>query len=391
MKTRIVSGAVFLFLLVALALSRNAVDDWFIDVEWLLLFGLLFLWLRPIFFVGGRLPTSSAAMIMSFGIFMSGVSRHFSLFTGFYGKIFAIALFALWVYFIGVYVKDLLDSGNRKFHLGDPVGSFGIGTWVAATSVTGTILVHRVPEFAAVAEVMAGFNVFLWALFFGLCVKNFVIVFRNRWYEKMHGIILLSTVATESVLIFCHALFRDLLPHVFAVTLLLIGTFFYMIGFLLIVLRYLRTFRQLRWIHEWTNTNCILHGSMSITGLAGILSNAVSDRAAVAIWLWVFVWFIIVESCETVRAVIRVKQLGFARGIGSYNVTQWARNFTFGMFFAFTMHLRVPPAGWLSALHHSVLTYFAWIVVLLFLNEVLLLVKRSRSETKVNMPETFGQ
>jgi hypothetical protein len=213
----------------------------------------------------------------------------------------------------------------------------------------------------------------------------------KKMHPHVHGVILLSTVAAESVLIFFNALWNSVLPHAFTETLLFVGAFFYMTGLSLIIARYFSKIRGLDWANQWTNTNCIMHGAMSITGLAGVLSHTISSKAAVGIWVWVLVWFAVVEGCEITRAVYRIKKLGLSGAIGKYDVSQWARNFTFGMFFAFTMNLTVPAGSFLSGLQKFVLTYGAWVVLILFVNELFLLLAKNRTQHAVKSTYTMYQ
>jgi len=46
---------------------------------------------------------------------------------------------------------------------------------------------------------------------------------------------------------------------------------------------------------------------------------------------------VLVEAAELLRLVRRVGQHGLRQGIFTYHVSQWSRNFTFGMFYAFTL------------------------------------------------------
>src|SRR3546814_6209790 len=59
-----------------------------------------------------------------------------------------------------------------------------------------------------------------------------------------------------------------------ATALVALGYVFYAIGAALVLRRYLR---QPGWrlAEDWENPNCILHGAMSITGLAAVMSGAV--------------------------------------------------------------------------------------------------------------------
>src|SRR3546814_12892621 len=81
---------------------------------------------------------------------------------------------------------------------------------------------------------------------------------------------------------------------------------------------------------------------MSITGLAAVMSGAVPFAVCYATWLYAGIMFLLVEAVELARLVQRKRLYGWRRGLGPYHVSQWARNFTFGMFYAFTLAFAKP-------------------------------------------------
>ncbi|HET7616167.1 MAG TPA: hypothetical protein VFK27_04335, partial [Bacillales bacterium] len=91
MKAGLRWGVLFLVFLFVLFITQLQMKNALNDLEALLLFGFLFLLVNKIFLENGKLHTSSAAIIMSFGIFMNGVSRHFSLLNDSFGKMAALA------------------------------------------------------------------------------------------------------------------------------------------------------------------------------------------------------------------------------------------------------------------------------------------------------------
>lgn len=124
---------------------------------------------------------------------------------------------------------------------------------------------------------------------------------------------------------------------------------------------------------DWQNTNCILHGAMSITGLAIVVSGAVNNNIILFIWLWILLWFIIVENIEILSAVKRVKKYGFVKGIAIYDVTQWSRIFTFGMLYTFTMkfNLTLPTLSnaFFLSLQYLILKSGTWVMVIILIIE----------------------
>src|SRR5699024_11039396 len=128
---------------------------------------------------------------------------------------------------------------DRYLHFSDPIKSFAVGTWVAATSVGGTVVYHELPELPWIYHSMAVIDAVLWMFFFFLCVKNFKRIFRERLSLNVHGVLLLSTVSTQSLVVLYSTLYIAYLPAWFFQIFLVIGTSFYVLSFILIFKRYM--------------------------------------------------------------------------------------------------------------------------------------------------------
>jgi len=347
------------------------------DAGLLLIIFFFFMAIHRLLIRSYELKTSSPAVVMAGGIFLESVHLTFPADNGHFEKVASLALFLLWLWLIVVCLKEMIRKKDRDSHLGHPLRSFAVGTWVAATSVCGTIFCQQIPEMKDVAYAMAVLDAALWLFFFWLVLRNFIKVFKGKLYRKIHGIVLFSTVATQSVVIFYDTLFNPSVLHVFSDTFLIIGAFFYITGFILIFNRY-SSERDLDLKRAWTNTNCILHGGMSITGVASILSHSVPKDAVLIIWIWCLVWFIIVECIELIRAVKRIKALGATEGIGTYDVSQWCRNFTFGMFLVFTMKANLSGEPFfLQWVRNGIVSSGTLIIFLLLFCETVLFFKKN--------------
>ena len=219
-------------------------------------------------------------------------------------------------------------------------------------------------------QVIAGVNTFFWILFFLCCTYQFKQLLRFPAKYPVHGVILLSTVATQSIVIVWTESYPSLSRTVMLIV-LGIGIIFYIFGICLLGMRYKRR-NQWSLVEDWTNTNCIIHGALSITGLALVPLQFLSADAMTIFWLIVFSLLLIVEGMEVTRAVLRVRSLGWKKGIFTYHVSQWSRNFTFGMFYAFTMMMhessRYPSV--LYDFQASFLTVWAWVVLAVLLAEI---------------------
>ncbi|WP_273834246.1 hypothetical protein [Guptibacillus sedimenti] len=81
-----------------------------------------------------------------------------------------------------------------------------------------------------------------------------------------------------------------------------------------------------------------------------------------------------VETIEIVKAVKRVQVYGWQQGLFMYDVSQWSRNFTFGMFYAFSMAIsdRQNSISFIDQFQHHFLLLWSWVVILLLWVEVFL-------------------
>jgi hypothetical protein len=294
--------------------------------------------LRP-----GETPTASGAIAMAIGIFVLGALQQLPFPVAEITRLMTLGGLIVWASIAASYVASYF-RGTFHLHTDDPVGCFAIGTWVAGTAVLARLLVIVLPAWRPLALVMGGITLGVWLWYLVLIGGRYRLILASPTRLNTTGRILLATVSTQAVLLLADELFPNGLPPLLAPALIILGLFLYALGFILIVQRYRRQ-RGWRLTDHWDNTNCILHGAMSITGLAAVDSRALPDLLIVGIWLWAGSVFVIVEGIEVVRLLARVRAYGWRQGIATYHVSQWARNFTFGMFYVFTlrMHTALGP------------------------------------------------
>jgi hypothetical protein len=194
----------------------------------------------------------------------------------------------------------------------------------------------------------------------------------------VNGVLLISTVGTQSTVILGNTVFGKGYPVLASRLFITLGILFYIFAFVLIIKRYFFT-NDWNVEDDWQNTNCILHGAMSITGLASVVSKAVNYNMILVIWIWIIVWFAIVEIIELYRGCRRIKKYGFSNGIAVYDVTQWSRIFTFGMFYTFTMRLNLSMSDYsnnfLLSLQNFILKSGTWVMVIILVIEGILFFK----------------
>lgn len=331
---------------------------------------------RRLFMQATAAPTAAASMVMAIGVFGCDALPQLAAALPTAGRFIAIGLLVVWGFLAVSYVMSWLD-GTFGRHLASPVGRFAIGSWVAATAVLLRLLLLQLPEWRTLAMLLGILACGIWLWFLIVAVKGLRAVLESSSRSLVPAVVLLSTVSTQSLAI---ALF-DLFPGQWslrwlAAAFMALGVLFYVVGAVLVVRSHLKAER---WTlaDDWDNTNCILHGAMSITGLAVIIWNAAPPAVVLGLWLYVLCVFTAVEVVEVVRLAARVRAYGWRRGVFSYHVTQWSRNFTFGMFYAFTHAFAqqrgaAAEPGWVDTVQAAILAWGPYAVLLLLLFEIAL-------------------
>jgi hypothetical protein len=200
--------------------------------------------------------------------------------------------------------------------------------------------------------------------------------------------LLLTTVSTQSIVILFNTVFKQV-PVAFNITLILLGIGFYVLSAFYILKRYY----SYSWSVEtdWSNTNCILHGALSITGIACITSELLSKNVVTGIWVSTALVFLVVEAIEIYRVIRRIKAFGLKEAFLIYDVSQWSRIFTFSMFYTFTFLVKLQLAI-LLPIKEAILLTGVWLVLTLVLFEIFILTgtmigkNRSSSEGKNSSP-----
>lgn len=324
--------------------------------------------------------TAGGSIVMAIGIFGQAALQRIPFLPTLVSEILALSLGIIWLFIAASFAIDFM---KKRFHVHTQshIGRFGIGTWIAATVVLARMQMIGVPSWSiALEEAFGLIAALLWVWYMVMVLIGLNAIRRSRERLQANGVILLSTVSTQALaLVAIDLSYTPTLKwidywaayqlfHQIAFILILLGVTFYFICLILILQRY---WRQKDWtlINNWDSTNCILHGGMSITGVATVLWGTAPFELCLAIWFYAFTVLVVVETLEIVRGILRVKSLGWQEGILTYNVTQWARNFTFGMFYAFTwvlvahFYALLPP--YLADLYQLILGYGAYFVMAL--------------------------
>ncbi|OWA35846.1 hypothetical protein B9G55_08115 [Saccharibacillus sp. O16] len=338
-----------------------------------------------------RMPavkTASGASVMAFAIVTQGVVVHFAGKGSTAAAVFSAFSLLLWLFLLAAYLGSLRDGSFKERHWDDPVGRLAIGTWVAGTSSALTAAHLNFPQLHPALIVLGILNAGLLIFYLFAASLSAGEIAGRKLQDKLHGVILLTTVALQSVALLLHELFGAKEYLVYRV-LILLGIFFYIMGFVLLLLRYRR--RDWSLVDDWPETNCILYGAAAITGAAALKSSVFPNGVLLGIWIFALLLLLLVEGMEIVRAVLRVRQLGWGKAIGVYAPAQWSRLFTLGMFYFFTQQgERIFPqegGSILRELREWILNGGAWIIMALLLWEIGLVwgrVQRKESATRTH-------
>ncbi|WP_173917495.1 hypothetical protein [Halobacillus sp. Marseille-Q1614] len=318
-----------------------------------------------------KINPASASIIMALGIFLYAAIEAFP----FLDRIMLQILTIIFAIIGGIVYKSLTRQILQKEFLvtllNNPVNSFVMGTWIAGLAVLCEVITKYFPELITAMQGITVLNTCLYIFFIASCVYNFKQLLERPTDHSPHGVVLLSTVATQSLVILWVDMF-SFLPDTVIILAMSLGLVFYILGVRLIIKRY----TEHKWsiTEDWTNSNCIIHGALSITGLALVSSEIMPPLFMLIFWLVVFGVLVGVEVLEITRAVKRVRRFGWRKGIFTYNVSQWSRNFTFGMFYAFTM-MRHQDPYYLNSMydfHAGFLTIWVWVVFFFLAGEIIL-------------------
>ncbi|WP_099157387.1 hypothetical protein [Virgibacillus ndiopensis] len=329
-----------------------------------------------------KIEPASGAIIMANGIFLIGAIDAFPILDIQLGRYLAFILLIMWIVIYKSLSVQFLHRDFLILFIQHPVNSFVIGTWIAGVSVLCNVFIKYFPDILLITQAIGILNTFLWLFFLMNCFYNFKQLLFDHQDYPVHGAILLSTVGTQSIIILLNNVFFRF-PTYFSEAIIILGFIFYLAGMILIGNRYLK---QKNWTiaDDWSNTNCIIHGALSITGLAIVTTNTFTPEFVTVFWLIVFALLIIVEVIEVIRAIKRIQLYGWNKGIFTYQITQWSRNFTFGMFYTFSlvMHLNpfYPIQDSLYRFQEGFMKFWAWIVLAALIVQIAISVK-SRIET----------
>ncbi|ARG98457.1 hypothetical protein [Legionella micdadei] len=280
--------------------------------------------------------TSDGSIVMAIGIFSFDALQQLSFCTHKFSQVVTLELLIIWLYLASSYINQYLQ-GSFNVTIKCKVSQFGIGTWVAGSSILAMLIFRDFSCYHFVAWMCAFLAFIIWLIYLILAVSNlWLIVVRQ---STVHiGIILLATVSTQSIALLTYFLFATSIGFFAYQMLIVLGYLFYLTG-LFIIGRYLLQIQWKRIVLGWNSTNSIIHGALSISGLAAATTEIMPEEIIIGTWFLATVFLLLVEGISVIKGLYRLRIAGFTQGILVYDVSQWARVFTFGMYYTFNLSL----------------------------------------------------
>lgn len=220
-----------------------------------------------------RLPTAVGAIVMAGGVFGAAALQRIPAAGVDATRLLAVVLAFVWAVSAGLIMVSALKEGVAA-HTNPVLGSFAIGTWVAGTAVMARMLMLAAPTALWLAKGALIASVGLWAWFFPRALRNLARVLISREIRP-GGLILLPTVASQAVALLALRLYPAVPPVRWSAgALVALGVLCYIVGLFAIIRRY-AAHEDWHLAADWHNSNCILHGALSISGLAAITGGFV--------------------------------------------------------------------------------------------------------------------
>lgn len=341
-----------------------------IDIGLLIILLAVSVLVRKRFKPQGYSAIAAGGIVMSLGIFSTYALDQMPFYSSALGRIVTIEILVIWL-FIAWSIGESMVHRRFLTHYKGIWQRFAIGTWVAGTAILATLVRRDLPEASDLALALAAVAIAIYTPYVVNFVQAYWTLWRHPFRQRATGIVLLPTVATESLIIMLITIFGKSISPPLALGIIAFDLVFLTSGQILTALHF-RKMHTAALASEWPNANCIIHGGVSITGLTLTLSGDFGPLVLFGVWATCLLLLIVIESLEVVRAAQRIRRYGLTEGVLTYGVSQWARNFTFGMFYAFSFelmrHSASFPFNW-SPVIHFIISYGQYAVLFFLIAE----------------------
>jgi hypothetical protein len=355
-------------------------------IDFVLLF-LVSYYLRQRYLRGTYSTTSAAGAVMALGIFVLSVLPYLPADFLLFRPYLTLELIIIWLFIAESYLQCYLQK-HFYIHTRHIQNRINMGTWVVSTAILSLVWLKSFPEVEEISLLLAFVAFGIWIEYMRIMLGDLNVIARNPVSLKLNGNIFLLTVSTQSIAILTSTILHDWLPVAIMVILILLGYFYYGVCLILSMRHYL----QLRLRHvvlEWAHSNSMLHGALSISGIACIRAGVVDNTVIISTWIAAVLLFILVESIAFLRLLFNIHKKGFQAAVWKYDISQWSRSFTYGLFYAFTILIeRVQPIAW-KPVTFFIIQYGKYVVLLLLLIEVTLFFQAKSKPMIINESLTY--
>lgn len=288
---------------------------------------------------------------------------------------FLLLYVALEILIIGLYlglclIQIILED---ELYLQKISYELALGTWIVGISLI-VLLLNQVDRtligFVALLSVIA-FSLFAYYLL--IIYKWLRTFFGNSVQLQATGLVLIPALSVQAMTLLLSELFHEELPTLVYEIFISFGLVLYLIG-LIFLIRYFAFARKNRIVLSWVNENSLIHGVLSLTGIAMINALNFPDWSIYYLWYLTFTVFLTLAVISCLRLSARFKYKKYEDAIGIYHNSQWYRVFSFAAFYTFSISAYEYEYS-SDALIAFIASYGQYIVAIVMLFQLFLLMR----------------
>lgn len=288
-----------------------------------------------------------------------------------------LELLIIWMYISLGLMQSYL---NHDLHFNHHADRLALGYWVAGTALLVLLLNQAALSLQGLVVLLSILAVILYVIYAVIFMRWLWLSVCHRFHLHASGMILLATVSTQAISLLLITLFRHDAPLWMYQCLIGFGFIFYPLGLIAIVMHLLNAHSH-SFIKGWGNVSSLIHGALSITGLAILEAQGDMNDGVVYLWSLTLALIVLIELFDLFRFILKVKSHGFIREISIYHASQWVRLFAFSMFYAFTV-LYYQYAGGGTSLSASIIYYGQYMITLFFVAQLVMAITHVINQEK---------
>lgn len=354
-------------------------------IDFILLF-LVSYHIRQRYLRGCYSTTSAAVVVMAIGLFALSVLPFFPPEIAILRPYFTLELLIIWFFIAESYIQCYLHQ-HFYIHTRNILNHFNIGTWIISTVYLSLLWFKSFSGLDEVGIFLALIAVCVWIEYMHIMINDLHVVVRNPIGMKLTGSIFLLTVSIQSIAILLNSVLDTSFPLPIFIILIILGFFYYAVCFILLLKNYFQAhFHHV--IVDWPHSNSLLHGALSITGLACLKTGDVSPAVIVSTWIAAAILFVLVEGIALLSMLFNIVKEGAKAALWKYDLSQWVRSYAYGLFFAFSIAIERMQFPLLKPVTFFIIQYGKYVIAGLLLVEVVLFCQ-ARLQKPVVVKETL--